>query len=323
MKIISIKISEYSTLTGYLHEPNEEMGNIEIFPAVLVLPGGGFRTVSFREGEPIAQAYFAKGYHGFVLKYTTVTDSKDATIETPMHEVDEAIKYMRENANSLHLNENQICLVGFSGGGHLAAAVSTHANNRPNAMILGYPGIVHSDLRAMDCPDICECVDSRTPETFMFAMNRDSVTPPKHILSFAKALSENNIEFEIHMYKGVGHGLSLGTSYTCSGFGDDVKTRYSKWFDMSVEWLKDVFGDFKLYGINDGRNSRYNIDKNLKTLFSNEEVKNLCITRMPVLSKFSGETQMVEMTPRKINGFMKTISDDALMDLDRELSQLT
>lgn len=322
MRTVTIKLSEFAVLTGFLHDKNEEMENIEAFPAVLVLPGGGFRTVSFREGEPIAQAYFAKGYQGFVLKYTTVTDNPNATIETPMQEVVEAIKYLRANAKDLALIANQICLVGFSGGGHLAAAVATHSDIKPDALILGYPGIVHSDLRAMDCPDICESVDKKTPETFMFGMNGDTVTPPEHMLAFANALNKNGIEFEMHMFKGLGHGLSLGTSYTCAGFADDVKPRYAKWFEMSVEWLEEVFGDFKLYGVNDGRDSKYNIDRNLQFLFGNQQAKELCIEKMPVLAGFTNEKQMIEMTPRKINGFMKTISKEELIMLDEELSTI-
>ena len=36
------------------------------------------------ESEPIALAYLAEGYQAFTLKYTTVTDKEDATIEDPM-----------------------------------------------------------------------------------------------------------------------------------------------------------------------------------------------------------------------------------------------
>ncbi len=39
MKTISYKISEHAFLTGFIHEPNEEMGNIDNFPGILVLPG--------------------------------------------------------------------------------------------------------------------------------------------------------------------------------------------------------------------------------------------------------------------------------------------
>ena len=57
MKLIREKLGDFAELTGYLHEPDQEMGNIRKFPVMLVLPGGGFRICSSREAEPIASAY--------------------------------------------------------------------------------------------------------------------------------------------------------------------------------------------------------------------------------------------------------------------------
>ena len=75
----------------------------------------------------------------------------------------------------------------------------------------------------------------------MFGMHGDVVTPPKHILAFAKALDEHNIPFEIHMFKGPGHGLSLGTEVTRGDRPEMVNIRYANWFKLSVSWLKEVF----------------------------------------------------------------------------------
>ena len=46
MKLIREKLGDFAELTGYLHEPDQEMGNIRKFPVMLVLPGGGFRICS-------------------------------------------------------------------------------------------------------------------------------------------------------------------------------------------------------------------------------------------------------------------------------------
>ena len=51
MRIIKKKIGEYAELTGYLHELNDETDNIKEYPAILIFPGGGFRTCSFLESE--------------------------------------------------------------------------------------------------------------------------------------------------------------------------------------------------------------------------------------------------------------------------------
>ena len=322
MRMIEQKIGDNAKLTGFIHEVHDELPNIDKFPAIVVLPGGGFRFCSFREGEPVAAAYYAQGFQAFVLEYTVVSKKEDATIDDPIKDVTEAFNYLKAHGEEFFLATDKIALLGFSGGGHLAAAVSVKGRVRPNALILGYPGIIHNDLRALDCPDICESVNENTPECFMFGMTNDSVTPPDHMLAFANALSQNNIPFEMHMFRGFGHGLSLGNSFVSSGFAENVRQRYAGWFTMSLDWLKEVFGDFKLYGVNDNRNTPYNIDKTVDILFSNDRAKEICIKKMPVLAKVAESDARYELTPRKINSFMSALSKQELADLDDMLSSL-
>ena len=319
MKLMEKKLGKYAVLRGYLHEYDTETPNIKEYPAILVLPGGGFRTCSSREGEPVAMAYYAEGYQAFVLKYTVVTDDPDAVIEDSMNDVCEAINFIRTERTSLLCKEGRLALIGFSGGGHLAAAVSTHCRQRPDALLLGYPGIVHSNLRAMDCPDIPESVDGNTPACFLFGMHGDTVTPPIHLLTFACALEKARVPFELHMFRGKGHGLSLGTSLTCAGFTSDRNVYYAQWLPMSVRWLRDVFGDFPLYGYNDGRNGKFHIDRTVEELFSDESSKKICMNYMPVLEKFVDGETAAEMTPRKINSFMTVLSENKLEQFDSDL----
>ena len=41
-------------------------------PAMVICPGGGYGMVSDREAEPVAKAYFAAGYHTFILRYSVM-----------------------------------------------------------------------------------------------------------------------------------------------------------------------------------------------------------------------------------------------------------
>ena len=50
MKLINIEIGTYAKLTGYIHEPSNEMGNIQAYPGILILPGGGFRISGIGAG---------------------------------------------------------------------------------------------------------------------------------------------------------------------------------------------------------------------------------------------------------------------------------
>ena len=126
MKVIQKTIGEHAVLTGYLHEPSQEMGNISAYPAMLVLPGGGFRFCSEREGEPVAMAFFAEGYQAFVLDYTTVTKKPDAVMGDPMKDTELALKYLRDQTEEWHIAPGKVAMIGFSGGGHLAEIGRAH-----------------------------------------------------------------------------------------------------------------------------------------------------------------------------------------------------
>src|SRR5215210_9441290 len=62
-----------ATLTPYLPDPSNASG-----AAVVVAPGGGFRTLSMEnEGSNVAKALAAKGVAAFVLKYRLVQTPAD------------------------------------------------------------------------------------------------------------------------------------------------------------------------------------------------------------------------------------------------------
>lgn len=241
MRIEQYSIREYAQLTAYLHTPNEEMKNIHTYPAILILPGGGFYICSERESEPVAMIYFAQGFQVFLLKYTTVTVKKDAKIEDPMADVQAALELIENNRQQFAIADHQLAMLGFSGGGHLAAASAVHGPRRPDCLLLGYPGIVHSDLRALECPDIVESVDSDTPPCFLFSTADDEITPPVHVLTFATALTKQGIKTELHMFTHGTHGLSLGTKLTADENPEFMNKRFAQWVPLSLQWLKELW----------------------------------------------------------------------------------
>lgn len=242
MIIINEKLGDYAQLTGFIQQTDPEMGDITAFPAVLVLPGGAFHFCSMREADPVALAYVAEGFDAFVLRYTTVTTKPDATIQDPMEDVQKALNWIRGHAEEYKIIPDQIAMLGFSGGGHLACASATHGPARPNALLLGYPGILHSELRALECPDIIECVDEQTPPSFIFSTRNDVITPPEHPLAFAQALNRAGVDFELHIFRDGEHGLSLAKPFISGGDKHKVSAVFAQWFPMSVRWIREIFG---------------------------------------------------------------------------------
>ena len=176
-------------------------------PAILVLPGGAYKFCSDREAEPVALAYLAKGFNAFVLRYS--------------------------------LNE-----IGFSAGGHLAAALSTMSEDKPDACILGYPCILDSTspILAKPVESVDKYVTSKTPPTFIFAASNDGCVPILNSLKYAEALDKNGIGFEMHIFNDGDHGFSLGTDVVCSTqAGREACRPNSYWLERSAEWLKTIF----------------------------------------------------------------------------------
>ena len=253
-------------LNCYLHENPpiafcEEMDR----PAVVVCPGGGYYMCSPREADPIALEYLAKGFNAFVLYYSL---NEAAVFPKPIVDLSMALKIIRENAEEWHILKDKIAVCGFSAGGHLAASLGVHWNlpevtkksgclngeNEPNALILCYPGITtrlwvsHNLKRLIGDRDedevkyLFDCslhVGPHTPPAFLTHTFMDNVVPVQESLTFATALEQNNIPFEMHIVPNGYHGMGLGNLETARY--EDAS--FGKWMELSILWLNRLFSD--------------------------------------------------------------------------------
>ena len=229
------------TLTAYIPDISEEMKNMKIKPSVLVLPGGAYKFCSDREAEPIALAYLAKGFNAFVLRYSL---NEKSAFPTPLNDAQKALKFIRDNAAEFCTDPQKIAVIGFSAGGHLAAALSTMSDDKPNACILGYPCILSSTspILAKPVESVTDYVTDKTPPTFIFAASNDGAVPIENSLSYAEALNRNGISFELHIFEDGDHGFSLGTDVVCASKEAQERCKPNTyWLDRSVQWLKKLF----------------------------------------------------------------------------------
>ena len=229
------------TLTAYIPDISEEMKNMKVKPSVLVLPGGAYKFCSDREAEPIALAYLAKGFNAFVLRYSL---NEKSAFPTPLNDASKALKFIRDNAAEFYTDPQKIAVIGFSAGGHLAAALSTMSDDKPNACILGYPCILSSTSPILASPveSVTDYVTDKTPPTFIFAASNDGAVPIENSLSYAEALNRNGISFELHIFEDGDHGFSLGTDVVCASQEAQERCKPNTyWLDRSVQWLKKLF----------------------------------------------------------------------------------
>ena len=252
------------TLTAYLLDGNPQ--EPEIRPAVLVIPGGGYGLVSYREGERIALFYNAAGFHAFILDYCVDPHRHPL----PIMNAAKSIEIIRENAKEWNIDPDKIAVCGFSAGGHLAASISTMWNDeevfgndedknllhRPNVTVLSYPVITCGEYahkwsfrRLSGCDEENETwrklslenrVDENTPPAFLWHTFEDLSVPVENSLLYATALRKNGIPFELHIYPNGEHGMSRVSDekyWSLPKF-----TRKYPWMELSVEWLYLQFG---------------------------------------------------------------------------------
>jgi acetyl esterase/lipase len=113
-------------------------------------------------------------------------------------------------------------VLGFSAGGHLVAAISTHFAHRlyppvdaadkescrPDFAVALYPGHLWIDDKRFNLnPDIH--VTSQTPPTFLLQAEDDPVDSVNNSLVYYIALKNAKVPVELHLYAHGGHAFGL------------------------------------------------------------------------------------------------------------------
>lgn len=249
-----------ATLEGYILDCEIAYGQNRNRPAVVVLPGGGYLYCSPREGEPVALRYAAAGFHAFILRYST---GWDAANFSPLDEVSWAIGYIRQNAKEWNVDPEQIAVCGFSAGGHLALSSGLLAEHKPNAMILGYPAASAPNIPGADfmlklltgkqAPtnedaaryDLVPQITAGAPAAFIMGTAEDMLTGWGAI-PIANAYQKLGKPYELHIFQFGPHGYSLADVTTADGSSQVVDDAFAHWHDLSVRWLRRIFGEPKL-----------------------------------------------------------------------------
>tara|TARA_B100000965_G_C19528620_1_gene730025 strand:- start:53 stop:868 length:816 start_codon:yes stop_codon:yes gene_type:complete len=226
------------TLT--IHLPNT---NSVKAPAVVICPGGGYGTcVMSYEGNEVGEWFSKRGFAAFVLKYRV----SPYRHPLPRNDVQQAIKYVRKNAKKYKVDPEKLGVMGFSAGGHLAATAGTQftdLSDRPDFMILAYPvismkkGITHGGSRInllgvnpnqklVERMSLETQVNSKTPRTFIFHTDEDSVVPAENALLFISSLRKFGVPCEFHLFQKGRHGVGLG------------REGNKKWSLLLEDWLR-------------------------------------------------------------------------------------
>jgi acetyl esterase/lipase len=218
--------------------------------AIVVYPGGGYQGLAIDfEGTEVCDWLTPKGITCVLLKYR-VTDvgpypKSGPYPESPMalEDAQRTMGLLRLHAAEWHIDPHKIGVLGFSAGGHLSAAISTHyakrlyaavdaadkESCRPDFAVALYPGHFWIGSEKFELnPGIP--VTPQTPPTFLLQAENDPVDTVNNSLVYYIALKKAGVPVEMHLYAEGKHAFGLR------------RTQYpiTRWPDLVETWLRTI-----------------------------------------------------------------------------------
>ena len=197
--------------------------------AVVIWPGGGYSHLAIEhEGYDWATFFNQEGIAAIVLKYRM----PHGKYEVPISDAEEAIKLVRERSAEWRINPDDVGIMGFSAGGHLASTIATHSvkDAKPNFQILFYPVISmnpefthrgsHDNLlgekprkkREIEFSNDMQ-VSRTTPRAWIALSFNDDVVMPINGSNYYTELYKHDVPACIHVYPTGGHGWGFRSSF--------------------------------------------------------------------------------------------------------------
>ena len=225
-----------ATLTPFLPVKGKGTG-----AAVIVAPGGGFRTLSMNnEGWDVAKALAARGVAAFVLKYRL----NPTPVSMPEFEADMARMFsgrprpqgqqdpavalapqiadaraafalVRARARQWEVDTDRIGMIGFSAGAMLTLSTALHGQDAKPAFIAN----IYGPLTALTVP-------ADAPPLFI-ALAADDPFFANAGFGLVDSWKSAKRPVEFHLYEQGGHGFGMYPKTTTS----------TGWFDSFTRWL--------------------------------------------------------------------------------------
>jgi acetyl esterase/lipase len=173
-------------------------------------------------------------------------------VQTALQDAQRTLGLVRQHAAQWHVDPHKVGVIGFSAGGHLVAAVSTHfaqrtyptvdaadqLSCRPDFAIALYPGHLWAhedeDRATRDATDLKLRPDihvtAKTPPTFLLQAEDDHVDGVGQSLAYYVALQAAGVPVEMHLYAQGGHAFGLRPT----------KLPIGQWPQLVEQWLHTI-----------------------------------------------------------------------------------
>jgi acetyl esterase/lipase len=221
--------------------------------AILVLPGGGYAAVAMDlEGTEICDWITKQGTTCILLKYRVPQAWRHDRVERapkvqlPLQDAQRAMGLLRHRAASYGIDPRKIGVIGFSAGGHLAAAVSNAGKrtyesvdvadrepSRPDFAILVYPGHLWDERSPKTNLKLSPWVEIRrdAPPTLLIHSMNDPTDDVRHSVAYGLALNDVGVPVDMRLFAKGGHAFGMRPT------SDPVTT---EWPGLVEGWLRTI-----------------------------------------------------------------------------------
>lgn len=220
--------SDKAELTVLLPDAKKATGR-----AIVCCPGGAYSHLAMQhEGTDWQWFFNNQGIALFVLKYRMPRGN----YQVPISDAEEAIRVVRRNAKEWNINPNDVGIMGFSAGGHLASTIATHSKGevKPDFQILFYPvitmvsGFTHKgshdnflgkELSKKEQKRLEQefsndmQVTRATPRAFIALSDDDHGVLPSNGVNYYVECFRHDVPASLHVYPTGGHGWGYRESF--------------------------------------------------------------------------------------------------------------
>lgn len=217
------------TLKGDLYLPSN---NGQARPVVLLLHGGAWQRGDKSSMSGTGQALAQRGYAAFSINYRFAPDS---THPAQLQDMQQAIRFLQQNASKYRLDMNRLATWGYSAGGHLSALLAVQPASDLPPVRVAIAGAPPSDLTAPEARDASSVkifmggsyaqipalyaqasprlqVRSGMAPVFLYHGTADKTVPIIQSENFVKTLQAANVPVQLIRLQGLDHSQASGAT---------------------------------------------------------------------------------------------------------------
>lgn len=234
-----IRLGNVSTPTLTVYRPTGANSGA----AVVVFPGGGYQILAIDlEGTEVCDWLNGIGVTCVLVKYRVPNSGPFPASPAALQDAQRAMGLVRQHASEWGIDPARVGVLGFSAGGHLSAALSTHFDTRlyapvdaaddmscrPDFAVVVYPGYLALPDQQM-APNAEITPTKQTPPTFI-VQSQDDPVHVENATNYFLQLKRAGVATELHIYAEGGHGYGLRRT----------ALPVTRWPDAVQGWLQTI-----------------------------------------------------------------------------------